>query len=62
MEEEYKAPVTKVTAFETDTGNGNRCGDAREREETGGCNFYDALVGAERLCERRLRDFLKPFG
>jgi hypothetical protein len=24
-------------AFETDTGNGNRCGDARAREETGGC-------------------------
>ena len=35
--EEYKAPVTKVAAFETDTGIGNRCGDAREREETGGC-------------------------
>ena len=24
----YKAPVTKVTAFETDKGIGERCGDA----------------------------------
>jgi hypothetical protein len=33
----YKARVTKVAAFETDKGIGNRCGDARTREETGGC-------------------------
>ncbi len=26
----YKARVTKVTAFETDKGIGNRCGDALE--------------------------------
>ncbi len=29
-------PVTRVAAFETDKGIGNRCGDARAREETGG--------------------------
>jgi hypothetical protein len=26
-------------AFETDTGNGNRCGNAREREKIGGYRF-----------------------
>jgi len=37
MAQEYKAPVTRVAAFETEKGIGNRCGDARAREETGGC-------------------------
>ena len=35
--EAYKHPVTNVTAFETDKGIGNRCGDARARGKTGGC-------------------------
>ena len=39
MAQEYKAPVARVAAFETDTGIGNRCGDAREREEIGGYRF-----------------------
>jgi len=33
----YKHPVTNVTAFETEEGIGNRCGDARARGKTGGC-------------------------
>ena len=37
MDEEYKHPVARVAAFETEKGIGNRCGNARAREETGGC-------------------------
>jgi len=33
-------PVARVTAFKTDEGIGNRCGDTRERELAGGCWFY----------------------
>ena len=29
----YKAHVTKVTAFETDEGIGNRCGDALDERK-----------------------------
>jgi hypothetical protein len=36
-DERINLPVARVTAFETDEGIGNRCGDTRKRELTGGC-------------------------
>ncbi len=30
-------PVARVTAFETDERDGDRCGDTRKRESAGGC-------------------------
>lgn len=37
MHSRITLPVTKVAAFETDGGIGNRCGDTRKRESAGGC-------------------------
>jgi len=36
-EERINLPVARVTAFATDEGIGNRCGDTRKRELAGGC-------------------------
>ena len=37
MHSRITLPVTRVAAFETDKGIGNRCGDTRERESATVC-------------------------
>ena len=37
FDQRINLPVTRVAAFETDKGIGNRCGDTRERESATVC-------------------------
>jgi hypothetical protein len=51
MHSRITLPVARVTAFETNKGIGNRCGDTRTRGETGGLLILmTPWVEAERLC------------
>ena len=55
-------PVARVTAFETDKGTVTGAVTHWLRGKAGGCQSYDARVGAERLSWRKSRGFLESLG